>query len=133
MSTPTTPINKTGITNKHKIQRIQNQATRLITNRRPIDRQRSQHLHTMTKLDTMNVRLDKLATKLYFEIHDKYYNDDIYIDKGTDYEITTDPRQPKQKTLIQTVEEIIYGDPDRCPWRNPLHPSDWAAPNSMYI
>ena len=129
---PAVEINTTGITNKHKLQRIQNKATRLITNTRLTDRLRSEDLHNNINLTPMNIRHDKLATKQLYKLNEKYHNPDPYINKGSDYEITEDPKQDKQKTLVQTIEEVIYADLTRCPWHNAIDISDWNPPAPIF-
>ena len=80
----------------------------------------------------MNIRHNKLATKQLFKINDKYHNDDPYVNKGTDYEITDDPKQQKHKTLIETIEDVIYTDLARCPWHNAMAIHDWEPPPPIF-
>ena len=80
----------------------------------------------------MNIKHNKLATKQLYKINDKYHNEDPYINKSTDYKITDEPKQQKQKTLIQTIEEVIYADLTRCPWYNAKPISDWIPPEPIY-
>ena len=69
---PAVTLSYTGITNKKKIQRIQNKATRLITNTKLNDRIRSEAIHNNAKMESMNIRLDKYSNKQLNKIHEKY-------------------------------------------------------------
>ena len=80
----------------------------------------------------MNIRHSKLATKQLYKIRDKYYNEDYYINKGSDYEITDPPKQHKQTSLFQTIENLIYADPTSCQWHDPPIITDWIPPNPIF-
>ena len=130
---PVIQINNTGITNKHKIQKIQNKATRYINNTKLSDRIRSETIHDTLNLEAMNVCINKMKTKQLYKIHDRYYNNNTYHYYGTDYEINEDPRLEQPKPLAKSVEEIIYMDPNNCPWYEPLDPGDWTPADSIFI
>ena len=115
-----------------KIQRIQNRATRFITNNTLLDRIRSEDLHATSKLVPMNIRYAKLANKQLNKIKEKFYGEQFYFNKGTDYEITEEPKRQKQKSLFQTIQENIYINPDNCPWNNPTPIADWTPPEPIY-
>ena len=80
----------------------------------------------------MNIRHNKLSTKQLYKLNDKYHNPDPYINKGTDYEITEDPKQEKQKTLIQTIEDVIYTDLIRYPWHHAININEWNPPAPIF-
>ena len=81
----------------------------------------------------MNVRINKMKTKQFYKIHDRYYNNNTYHYYGTDYEINEDPRLEQPKPLAKSVEEIIFMDPNNCPWYEPLDPGDWTPLDSIFI
>ena len=93
---------------------------------------RSEDIHNELKMKAMNTRQDKLATKILYKIREKYYNEDVYINKGTDYEITAQPKKRKQITLVQYIEDIIFNEPSRCQWHNPTNIENWVGPNAIY-
>ena len=129
---PAVQINESGITNRRKLQRIQNKATRFITNSKLLDRRRSETLHNITKLTPVNIRYNKLAKKQLYKIYENYYQEYVYINKATDYEITTEPKQQKQQSLMQRIEDIIFIDPHDCPWHNPALPSEIVSPDPIF-
>ena len=80
----------------------------------------------------MNVRLNKMKTKQLYKTHDRFYNNNTFQYYGTDYEINEDPRLEQSKSLAKSAEEIIYMDPNNCPWYEPLDPGDWTPPDSVF-
>ena len=130
---PAVQLHNTHITNKRKIQRIQNKASRFITNTRLSDRVRSEHIHNTTKLKPMNIRHSKLATKQLNKIHNKYYNENININRGTNYTITANPRYRPQTSIFKNIQDFIYVDPGQCPWNSPTEPADWVPPDPLYV
>ena len=129
---PAIQLDNTTITNKRTIQRVQNSATRFISNTKLIDRVSSEQIHNNINMQPMNIRRNKLAIKQLNKIHDTYYSENLYTNKSTDYEITDPPKHEKQQTLFQKIEEFIYADPSNCPWHNPLPVAEWTPPNPLY-
>ena len=80
----------------------------------------------------MNVRLNKMKAKQLYKIHDRFYNNNTFQYYGTDYEINEDPRLEQSKSLAKSGEEIIYMDPNNCPWYEPADPRHWTPPDSIF-
>ena len=112
---PSSQLNKCGITNTTKLQRIQNKGTRFICDVRLSDRVSSRELHTRLKLNPMNVRISKLSQKLMYKIHEIYcIDDDIlsqHINCFSDFVIEDQPNKEKSQSLAKLIIDNIYNDP----------------------
>ena len=110
---PPTQLAKSGTTNIKTLQKIQNRATRYITNTKLSDRISSETLHTQLKLDPINIRLEKLSYKSLNKIKNLLLtpNEDqdilIYY-KHSQFEITRTPHSEKQDTIAQRILNNIY-------------------------
>ena len=80
----------------------------------------------------MNVRLDKLASKITYKLKDKYYDDETIINLGTSFELDNESIKPRSQPLVKQIQEIIFNDPSNCPWNDPVHPSDWTPPLPIF-
>ena len=117
---PCVQLSNSGKTNQRKLQRIQNKATRYITNSRLIDRKTSKSLHENSKLIPMNLRLNKLKHKTITKINLTYYPDDNqfpeYINESSSHIINQEPIYPKGTTIAKTIISRIFTNKDSCPW-----------------
>ena len=129
---PPIPVWETGVTNMRTLQRVQNKATRFITGAKLADRKRSSELHTRTKLEAVNARLTKLAKKQLYVIKDRYVDGYPVVNTGTDYIMEEEPRQEKQQSLAAHIQEVIYRDPENCPWFQPEEPGAFTIPAPMF-
>ena len=130
---PSFPIYNTGITNKHRLQRVQNKATRFITDIRLRERVSSRELHIISKLDPMNIRMNKLAHKHLFKLKEKYYNNNYLFNPGTDFEFDCDPKLERPQSLAQNIHDFIFNDPLNCPWHSPIDMTNWIPPPPLFI
>ena len=103
---PSFQLNKCGITNTKKLQRIQNKGTRFIGDVRLSDRISSRELHTRLKLNPMNVHVSKLSHKLMYKIHEIYCNDDNFLSQHincfSDFVIEDQPNKEKKSLTSKT-------------------------------
>ena len=129
---PSTPIDNTSITNMRKLQRIQNQATRFITNHKLSDKKRSRDLHNTLKLDPINVRINKLSCKHINKLHNKYYDDDVILNLGSTFEIQDPPIKQKKTSLAKTIYNNIFINNEQCHWNDAIEIADWVAPPPKY-
>ena len=110
---PCIELNKTTLTNKSKLQKIQNKALRFILNIKLSDRIRSETMHERAKLDSINVRLAKLARKMLYKMKDLYVNADDelelapYARLAIDYEIDQNPIKPRKPSMCEVLRDLI--------------------------
>ena len=133
---PNTQIATSGITNTKKIQRVQDRATRFITNTRLREIKTSRELPKQTRLDPMNIWLNKLKVKQLYKIHETFCpKDDLwtptYYNLG-DYEIEDPELQPRRPSLAQQIMENIFLNNQDCPWYDPMEPTNRTDPAPIY-
>ena len=69
---PPIPMHTASKTQISTLQKVQNRATRLITNTTKTDRQRSERLHELAVLEPINVTLHRLAENIWTNITDTF-------------------------------------------------------------
>ena len=136
MEYPSVQINNANTTNIIKLQRLQNTATRFIANYARTDKKSSKYLHEITKMEPMNIRLNKLKNKLIYKLHEAHCPKDrqypLYINMGSDYMHTNEPNKIKRRTLANNIIKYIYINKKDCPWYSPLDHHSIADPPPIY-
>ena len=110
MEYPAIQLSDSNKTNISKLQRIQNKATRFITNSKLLDFNKSEVLHQRTKLEPINKRLHKLKIKTLTKMHGKYIindNSDYYYNP-TEYSIENECYKKRKKSLAKLINENIF-------------------------
>ena len=101
--------NKLNKTNMMKLQRVQNKSLRFVANVKLSDKKKSKDIHEALKIESINVRLNRLSNKLLNKMKDNYMykrnNAPVINYKFSDYEITSEPINKKSKTLAKTIDE----------------------------
>ena len=85
------PLHTASNNQLRKLQKVQNAATRFITNHSLMDRLRNETLHEMTDLDTVNVVLHLQANNIWTKIGDNFDGETIVkfiLDRGRTYNMT---------------------------------------------
>ena len=129
------PIQQTSNTskgNKVKQQRVQNKATRFITNTKLKDRKKSSDLHKQLNLEPLNIRFTNLSLKQSQKIHETYLLDNPTFNKNSTFEITEPPIKPKQESLAKHILTFIFRTPTDCPWSDSADIQDKQPPNPIY-
>ena len=116
---PATQLANSGTSNINTLQKIQNTATRYITNTKLSDRKTSESLHTQLKLDPINIRLQKLSYKSLNKIKNLLLTQDadneiIIYYKYSTFEITRTPHSEKQTTIAERILNNIYTNTENC-------------------
>ena len=110
---PCIELNKTTLTNKSKLQKIQNKALRFILDIKLSDGIRSQTMHERAKLDPINIRLAKLTRKMLYKMKDLYVNADDeletapYARLAIDYQIEEDSIKPRMPSMCEVLRDTI--------------------------
>ena len=135
---PYLTLHKAGKTHMKKLQKVQNKGLRFIKNVKLKDKVRTKYLHEVTKIEPLNIRLNRLAKKMAYKAKEKYLNknnesDDIFY-RLSDYIIEEPPLKKKKKSLIMRINKYIYGKGSR---KSLLHslPKDeanWPTPGPIY-
>ena len=130
-------LHKTGKTNMKKLQRLQNKGLRFILNVKRSDKVKIKTLHEKTKIDTINVRLNKLAKKMLYKAKTRYLdrndcsNDPYY--KHSDYLIQDQPLRNKRRTIAERISKYIYRKEGRKSLLHSLPQEDnWVTPEAGY-
>ena len=111
---PCVQLNKAGIRDKSKLQKIQNKALRFICNVNLRDRVRSEALHDHCKIDPINVRLAKLSCRTLYAMKDLYINDPDFetapfMRHAVDYEMwDMEPIRPPPPSLSSHIHNVIF-------------------------
>lgn len=137
---PCITLEQSSKTNISKIQKIQNKATRFISNVKLSDKNSSYSLHKINRLEPVNVRLHTLAYKTLYKIKNKYFpqNDvnNVYFNKLLpDFEIAEQPLKEKQTSAIQNLyDNIFLRDDNRSPriFELPEDPNSITPPLPIY-
>lgn len=99
---PTVPLNTINITQFRKMQKIQNDALRFITNNRLSDRVRVTDLHELIKIDTVNTIIHKQAHEAWTRI--KNTQPELYNYIRYNYDITDNTlRFQSSRTLAEDI------------------------------
>ena len=104
---PTIPLH---IASKHqmtRLQRVQNAATRFITNHSLLDRLTNEELHEMTDLETVNVYLHRQANDIWTKIGDNFDGETLIkfiLDRDRRYNMTYKDMFPSS---LHTVTDIL--------------------------
>ena len=123
--------------NKGKIPVIQNSALRFIKGIKKRERVSAASLHEELDIDPLNIRLDKLACKVYNIMKTKYH-----VSKNShteanyrfpDYEIEGNPLRTKRKSLAEHIEKyILKPRRHKNAIREEILWENWKAPPSIY-
>ena len=129
--------NKLNKTNMMKLQRVQNKSLRFVANVKLSDKKKSKDIHEALKVESINVRLNRLSNKLLNKMKDNYMykrnNAPVINYKFSDYEITSEPINKKSKTLAKTIDEkILRPRFARNPIKDEINYSDWRPPQPIY-
>ena len=83
----------------------------------------SKELHTISKLDPLNVRINFLANKTFNKIHETYSpSNGLYPDHFnlfSDYEIIDPPLKRRKCSVASRIIKRIYSQKSLCPWFDP--------------
>ena len=133
---PTVQTSDTTQNNMLKLQKIQNAATRFITNNSLRNRIRCEELHQEAKLEPVNVRLNKLKIKILNKIHDTYMpSNDLYpvsINYASDFSISDPPRKNRKISVAKRIINNIFIDRNQCPWNKPPSLENYASPPALF-
>ena len=141
MEYPFVELNQTTKSNKMKLQRIQNKASRFINNVRLNDRISSRTLHDRSKLDPINVRFAKLTRKFLYKMKNIYdpdpdFEEVPYLNLNVDdYQMQGPPKKdPEIPTCRRVRDNIYYAGYERIPilYNLPQEYDDFVIPNPIY-
>lgn len=109
---PCYPLSLTNITNKRKLQSVQNKALRFILDIQLKDRVKTQLIHDKLKIDPLNIHTHKLAAKCVNQIRNNYLctsnNTSTIPYKFSDYVINFPPSRKKRRTLALRIKKYVY-------------------------
>ena len=130
-------LTKISTRQKRRIQVIQNNALRFVLNIKKSERKKIIDIHSELKIEPMNVRIDKLATKMLNKMKDMYFykrnNKPTINYKYDDYEIKLKPLRPKSQSLAKRIDKnILKPNFVNNPIKNVTTISDWKPPDSLF-
>ena len=95
-----------------------------------------ENLHTYLKIDPLNIRLQKLASKGINKLREQYLcNKDNTIVKPyrfSDFEIDLPPHKTKKRTIALRIKKYIYKSNRIGLLRNCNKPESWKTPSPIY-
>ena len=129
-------LTKISTRQKRRIQVIQNNALRFVLNIKRSEMKKIIDIHSELKIEPMNVRIDKLATKMLNKMKDMYFykrnNKPTINYKYDDYEIKLKPLRPKSQSLAKRIDKnILKPNFVNNPIKNVTTISDWKPPDSI--
>ena len=131
---PSVQLSKINKNNMIKLQRIQNKATRFITNSKLRQHKTSISLHEESKLIPMNIRISNLSNnileKIYLTYCDKENEYVYHHNKGSEYTILDEPLKQKKKSLAKNIRDNIFKNRGSCPWEKPIY---CLNPSPIYV
>ena len=117
---PATQLANSGTSNINALQKIQNAATRYITNTKLTNRKSSESLHTTLKLNPINIRLEKLSYKSLYKIKNLLLSSQedpnpIVINyKFSTFEISRPSHNEKQDSIAERMLNNIFINEENC-------------------
>ena len=129
---PACMLARSGKDSMRKLQLVQNQACRFITNTKLIDHVQTSELHTTLKLDSINIRLRKLSFKILNNIRNNFLvrngHPNMPNYKLGPYEIEENPLHEKSTTVADRVVNNIFSNYRECDYLTlPDDPEEYIA------